>query len=57
MLILQYKCQKKMDSKLQVVPLGMRLYGFGKSVQNGETFHMFFKEEIGKLVVLPILKT
>ena len=46
-----------MDRKLQVVPLGMRLYGFGKSVQNGETFLMFSKEEIGKLVVLPILKT
>ena len=51
MLILQYKCQKKKDSKLHVVSLGMRLHGFGKSVQNGRTFHMFFKEEIAKLVL------
>lgn len=41
-----------MDSKLHVVPLGMRLHdGFGKSVQNGETFDMFFKEKIAKLVL------
>ena len=40
-----------MDSKLHVVPLGMRLHGFGKSVQNGKTFHMFFKEEVAKLVL------
>ena len=43
---------RKMDSKLHVVPLGMRLHdGFGKSVQNGETFDMFFKEKIAKLVL------
>ena len=41
-----------MDSKLHVVPLGMRLHGgFGKSEQNGETFHVFFKEKIAKLVL------
>ena len=40
-----------MDSKLHVVPLRMRLHGFGKSVQNGKTFQMFFKEEIAKLVL------
>ena len=40
-----------MDSKLHVVPLRMRLHGFGKSVQNGKTFQMFFKQEIAKLVL------